>query len=139
MAKTIEITGVRSGLLVAIKPTGETKDNCVLWWCKCDCGGGRAAKASDIKNGRVKSCGCVPRGYDPDCVPSKNKPAQRKDMAICAATALLRKFNNEFSGGAKKYDKNDTTRLILPNLFIKKTPEQLGLDQAKLFIFSGDR
>lgn len=33
----------------------------VLWHCACACGGSTIALAYDLRRGRVKSCGCLPR------------------------------------------------------------------------------
>ena len=39
--------------LTAIKYVGDSK-----WLCKCDCGGEAVCRASALKNGHTKSCGC---------------------------------------------------------------------------------
>lgn len=53
-----------SKLTVYHKLSFRSKYNHVLWYCICDCGGYKVAKAGDLKAGRVKSCGCLryPRG-----------------------------------------------------------------------------
>lgn len=54
-----DITGVRSGRLVAIKPTDQRHRGSVLWVCRCDCGGSRLATMYLIKSGTLASCGCA--------------------------------------------------------------------------------
>lgn len=52
-----DLTGVRSGMLTAIRPVGR-KHGSVLWECKCDCGNIKNVVARYIKSGHTKSCGC---------------------------------------------------------------------------------
>lgn len=53
------ITGMRSGRLVAIKRVGADSHHNFLWLCKCDCGGTKNVRASDIIHNSIKSCGCL--------------------------------------------------------------------------------
>lgn len=61
MGKPLDITGQRFGMLTAIKSIGKTKYGNYQWLFKCDCGNEHVASAGDVKNGRVKSCGCLLR------------------------------------------------------------------------------
>lgn len=54
-----DITGVRFGKLVAIKPI-ENK-NGFYWLCQCDCGNTRNVYITKLQNGSVFSCGCEQR------------------------------------------------------------------------------
>lgn len=59
------ITGMRSGKLVAIRPIGyimrkDGRRN-ALWECKCDCGNYTKASSPEITQQRKKSCGCSRR------------------------------------------------------------------------------
>lgn len=59
--RTIDLTGVRSGKLVAVRPVcmaGRSR----LWLCRCDCGGSKIIAAARISFGAVISCGCVKAG-----------------------------------------------------------------------------
>lgn len=60
-----DIAGMRSGMLVAIEPTGERSDhNDFLWRCKCDCGNENyICPASFILTQHAKSCGCKHRSF----------------------------------------------------------------------------
>lgn len=54
---TIDITGVRSGSLVAIRPTTLRNNSGQIYWeCKCDCGNTSYVVATNIKLGLVKAC-----------------------------------------------------------------------------------
>ena len=60
-----DITGMRSGKLVAIQPCGFIMRNDgrrnALWRCKCDCGNITTASSVEITHQRKKSCGCSRR------------------------------------------------------------------------------
>ena len=53
-----DITGQRFGMLVAVRRMPSEKAR-TMWLCKCDCGGEKIAEMQALKNGRVKSCGCL--------------------------------------------------------------------------------
>lgn len=53
-----DITGMRSGRLVAIEPTDQKRRNATLWKCRCDCGSEFLTEAYKIRNQCVSSCGC---------------------------------------------------------------------------------
>jgi hypothetical protein len=63
--KIRDITGVRSGKLVAIRPVnpiekyGNEGRKQVLWECRCDCGELAIHRATNIAKGVRKSCGCM--------------------------------------------------------------------------------
>ena len=58
-----DLTGQRFGMLTVIERAEDyvnVNGNHVLrYLCKCDCGNEKAVLASDLKCGRVKSCGCL--------------------------------------------------------------------------------
>ena len=61
-SKPLQLKGQRFGLLTAMKKTGEkSSKGYFLWECICDCGKKTIAAGVDLKAGRVKSCGCVPK------------------------------------------------------------------------------
>lgn len=66
--KMKDITGMRSGKLVAIEPTKERYHCRVVWLCKCDCGKTRKVCGEHIKLNKTKHCGCsnrsVPNKYE---------------------------------------------------------------------------
>ena len=57
--KAIDITGEKYGRLTAIQPVEHVKGKGVLWLCKCDCGNTTIKPAKELRNGHVKSCGCL--------------------------------------------------------------------------------
>jgi hypothetical protein len=56
MGKIIDITGKRYGRLVALR---ENPGNQKQWICKCDCGNTHIVTKGHLKDGHVKSCGCL--------------------------------------------------------------------------------
>ena len=57
----IDITGQKFGKLTAISPAGRSKNRGLLWLCKCDCGNERLVASGYLREGVVKSCGCLMR------------------------------------------------------------------------------
>ncbi len=58
--ETIQI-GHRFGRLVVIGRTGFDKKGKRLYLCRCDCGTEKIQYGSNLKSGRVESCGCKAR------------------------------------------------------------------------------
>lgn len=56
----IDETGNRYGKLTVLERYFENnKENRALWLCLCDCGNKRIVSGTDLRNGRVNSCGCI--------------------------------------------------------------------------------
>jgi len=51
------------GKLTALREAGRTKDLQVLWLCRCECGKTTKVRASSLKKGRTRSCGCFRREW----------------------------------------------------------------------------
>lgn len=49
------VSGQKFGRLVLQNSNGQ------MWYCLCECGEYKTARATDIATGRVKSCGCLER------------------------------------------------------------------------------
>jgi len=61
-----DITGMRSGMVVALEPTQVRRASAVLWRCRCDCGKELLVESYKISSGSIKSCGCARRKKAPD-------------------------------------------------------------------------
>lgn len=59
MSKFIDITGKRFNRLVVIERANNAKGGIPVWKCLCDCGKTTFVRGSNLKNGAVKSCGCL--------------------------------------------------------------------------------
>lgn len=61
-----DITGQRFGKLTVERFIGADASGRAFWQCKCDCGRTCEKRGTDLRTGRVKSCGrCVVRKKDP--------------------------------------------------------------------------
>lgn len=54
-----DISNERYGLLVARHRTENDERGRVMWFCECDCGGTHNVLGAYLRNGEVKSCGCL--------------------------------------------------------------------------------
>lgn len=54
-----DITGLRSGRLVAIEPTEERCGSEVVWQARCDCGNTLLVVGRSLARGLTSSCGCL--------------------------------------------------------------------------------
>lgn len=52
----LNLTGKRSGMLVAIKDVGKDSKGSRLWLCECDCGGTRVVVSGHFR--KINNCGC---------------------------------------------------------------------------------
>lgn len=59
MSYAIDLTGQKFGKLTVVSRAPNTKSTKAAWNCKCDCGGTKVVAASNLKSGRVRSCGCL--------------------------------------------------------------------------------
>lgn len=55
-----DIAGQTFGRLTAIEMAGK-KGSRILWHCKCRCGGEKTVDGVRLRNGAVRSCGCLKR------------------------------------------------------------------------------
>lgn len=61
-----DITGQRFGKLTVERFIGADASGRAFWQCKCDCGRTCEKRGTDLRTGRVKSCGrCVVKKKDP--------------------------------------------------------------------------
>ena len=55
----IDITGMKFGNLTAIEITRRNPCGTLVWLCHCDCGKEHEVQGSNLRSGRIKSCGCL--------------------------------------------------------------------------------
>lgn len=54
-----DLTGHRFGLLIVTSRAPNSPRGGVRWDCQCDCGGTNTVAAGDLRNGKIRSCGCL--------------------------------------------------------------------------------
>ena len=59
MGKRLDLTGQKFNLLMSVRFDSIDKDGHALWLFKCDCGNEKILRATAVKCGRIKSCGCL--------------------------------------------------------------------------------
>ena len=63
MSKLVDLTGQRFGRLTVVEKEGSREYRPgryrIYWQCKCDCGNECSAHTTDLRTGKVKSCGCL--------------------------------------------------------------------------------
>lgn len=57
--KAIDLTGQRFGKLVVLRKLTEKNGQNYLWLCQCDCGSLVKSKSGRLRDGDLKSCGCL--------------------------------------------------------------------------------
>lgn len=57
-----DLTGQKFGRLTVTGYAGPNKSRSIMWYCDCDCGTkGILVSGQYLRDGRVKSCGCLKR------------------------------------------------------------------------------
>jgi len=78
---------------MVINKTGSRNSGAIIWKCCCDCGSIHFATSSCLRNGRVKSCGCL-RGLEPgeasfNHIYNQYKGNARRDKKVFDLTKTL--------------------------------------------------
>lgn len=59
--RLIDLTGQKFGWLEVIGRSDRKQHGQIMWQCKCQCGNIVAVLGSNLKSGKIKSCGCLQR------------------------------------------------------------------------------
>ena len=73
MSSLIDITGNKYGMLTVTRRVENAPKGVARWECKCECGNTVIVRGGNLKNGAVKSCGCL--------IDIKNKKRSTHNMA----------------------------------------------------------
>lgn len=71
------MVGQKFGKLTVIE-FDHTENHRKYWKCKCDCGNIKIARQEHLKEGKVKSCGCIRRGRSQTIAKVKTTPVKVK-------------------------------------------------------------
>lgn len=61
MCKLIDMTGQRFGRYTVLARNGVSANGMAAWLCKCDCGKEKTVIGSNLRAGKIVSCGCYQR------------------------------------------------------------------------------
>lgn len=56
--RRVDIVGQRFGSLVVLQSAGRNWRRVALWECRCDCGNVYICEGTELRRGRITSCGC---------------------------------------------------------------------------------
>jgi hypothetical protein len=95
MANFKDITGLRFGQLVAIKPTGSNSFGHKMWLCHCNCGSRPIVSGMNLRSGHTRSCGC----YNLECMQQRklkhgHTVGGRMSSTFRSWTAMLQRCYN---------------------------------------------
>ena len=96
-----DITGLRFGRLIVIRQINRRGSH-TRWLCQCDCGETHAVEITNLRNGHVKSCGCLQRELARKRKTTHGKKHTREYRIWCNLRNRCENPNNigwEFYGG----------------------------------------
>lgn len=64
MGAALDLANQKFGRLTVIKKTNKRQNNSIIWECICDCGNICEVNSSNLKRGKVQSCGCLKKESD---------------------------------------------------------------------------
>ena len=97
-APKYDLTNQRFDRLIALYPTDERNaGGSIKWMCKCDCGNQKAIASSDLKSGKIKSCGCLSK----ERLELGRTAEDLSNQVFGKLTTILRCEDKTFESGAK--------------------------------------
>lgn len=83
MSKLKDITGKKFNMLTVISRAPNAPGGVTRWNCICDCGNKAVVRGSNLKNGSVKSCGCLAKKRIKETVTTHGKSKTRLYSIWC--------------------------------------------------------
>lgn len=74
---TLPTVPAESRLAPKRKLEQRSKEGRVLWECDCRCGGSAIVSTTDLRLGRVRSCGCLAREISAQAIADRNRAIRR--------------------------------------------------------------
>jgi hypothetical protein len=135
MSKLVDLTGLTFGRLKVINRELNGKNGKTLWNCQCSCGNTKIVQGGSLKNGDIKSCGCL-------------KDEKKLKNGEAAFNALYQTYKNRGYRKNKKSDfirdlpfeleKNDFREIVTKNCFYcGLVPSQIKYNSKSKFIYNG--
>lgn len=90
-----DLQGTRFGRLTVLGDSGQRRDGCILWRCRCDCGGEILVSSGRLNSAELPNCGCV----------SQTRPLQRRAEDLTGQTfgELTALYQMESTGGRTQW------------------------------------
>lgn len=110
-----DITGERFGKLTVLSFSHiNKKDNWAYWDCICDCGNKRVACGTRLRNGELKSCGCLSKSFSEQWIRNLSsshrgiKPTEetKKKMSKSQMGREVTELTRKKIGDAQRGEKN---------------------------------
>ena len=97
MPRFIDLVGQKFGRLTVVERLPPQKDKvsrAVYWKCKCDCGNETVVRSDQLRQGIIKSCGCLLKEVASE-INSKNLIGNRYgSLVVIEKDSLYKKINN---------------------------------------------
>jgi len=101
VTKSVDISGVRFGYLVAIRKSEKKSNAGAIWICKCDCGNETEVLSLKLRKGLSRSCGCKKSELISDAV--KKHGLSNKSLTYRTWKEMRQRCNNPNSDKWKWY------------------------------------
>ena len=97
MSRYKDISGQKFGRLTALHVLHNNGTKCTYWLCVCECGNLKEVRGGELRNGQIKSCGCLNR------VPTIVKHHQYNTRLYRVYHAMKQRCYNKNSTAYKDY------------------------------------
>jgi hypothetical protein len=114
--------GNKYGRLTVIKETGERSAGSLVYECKCDCGNTTVVRATSLRDGSVRSCGCLQKEKAKLSQKTNAKIGNYKGTRIPSLNETLYKSNTTGVRGVYKFGEK-----YMAMIGIQKEMKYLGL------------
>lgn len=92
----IELKGQKFGKLTVLACSGKSAHGNYMWECLCECGNTTVARAGHLRDGQIKSCGCLLKTH-------AITHARARTVEYQIWSAIKRRCNNPNSTGYESY------------------------------------
>lgn len=120
MGTLINLSGNRYGMLTVLPEyirRAVGKQTGIFWKCRCDCGNEKFISASHLKNGKIKSCGCL-RSVAHTHRKGRIKPLNKYDLTTFTYGVGFCDDGTKFYFDLEDYDKIKDYRWVRQNDYI---------------------
>ena len=93
-----DLVGQRFNHLTVLEMTSERRDEKVVWKCQCDCGNIAYVTTKHLRNGEVKSCGCLAKKHQQEFGQMNTKDIAGQRFGHLTAIRPLLEYKTTSSG-----------------------------------------